>query len=86
MEGIEVFFFYDSYHYNLGLIAVAAHLTGIHSAIKMLNSRIRVLHHYLLAMQKGTSISLLYIKLELVKNTYERGKKFLKAKGDEENN
>ncbi|KAK7860097.1 cop9 signalosome complex subunit 6a [Quercus suber] len=32
---------------------VAAHLTGIHSAIKMLNSRIRVLHHYLLAMQKG---------------------------------
>ncbi|CAA0815497.1 COP9 signalosome complex subunit 6a [Striga hermonthica] len=33
---------------------LAAHLTGIHSAIKMLNSRIRVLHHYLLAMQKGT--------------------------------
>ncbi|KAL7248954.1 hypothetical protein ACSBR1_011179 [Camellia fascicularis] len=32
---------------------LAAHLTGIHSAIKMLNSRIRVLHHYLLAMQKG---------------------------------
>lgn len=32
---------------------MAAHLTGIHSAIKMLNSRIRVLHHYLLAMQKG---------------------------------
>ncbi|KAJ7963469.1 COP9 signalosome complex subunit 6a [Quillaja saponaria] len=32
---------------------LAAHLTGIHSAIKMLNSRIRVLHHYLLAVQKG---------------------------------
>uniref|UniRef100_M1C041 EIF3F/CSN6-like C-terminal domain-containing protein n=1 Tax=Solanum tuberosum TaxID=4113 RepID=M1C041_SOLTU len=32
--------------------SVAAHLTGIHSVIKMLNSRIRVLHHYLLAMQK----------------------------------
>ncbi|PON47178.1 JAB1/MPN/MOV34 metalloenzyme [Parasponia andersonii] len=32
---------------------LAAHLTGIHSAIKMLNSRIRVLHHYLLSMQKG---------------------------------
>lgn len=36
---------------------MAAHLTGIHSAIKMLNSRIRVLHHYLLAMQKGTAHS-----------------------------
>ncbi|KAL3364858.1 hypothetical protein AABB24_013562 [Solanum stoloniferum] len=32
---------------------LTAHLTGIHSAIKMLNSRTRVLHHYLLAMQKG---------------------------------
>ncbi|WOG97908.1 hypothetical protein DCAR_0417249 [Daucus carota subsp. sativus] len=32
---------------------LAAHLTGTHSAIKMLNSRIRVLHHYLLAMEKG---------------------------------
>lgn len=32
---------------------LAAHLTGTHSAIKMLNSRIRVLHHYLLAMQTG---------------------------------
>uniref|UniRef100_A0A2P2KXX6 COP9 signalosome complex subunit 6 n=1 Tax=Rhizophora mucronata TaxID=61149 RepID=A0A2P2KXX6_RHIMU len=32
---------------------LAAHLTSIHSAIKMLNSRIRVLHHYLVAMQKG---------------------------------
>ncbi|MBA0632473.1 hypothetical protein Godav_001203, partial [Gossypium davidsonii] len=32
---------------------LAAHLTGIHSAIKMLNSRIRVLHHYLVGMQKG---------------------------------
>ncbi|KAL3643465.1 hypothetical protein CASFOL_014280 [Castilleja foliolosa] len=31
---------------------LAAHLTGTHSAIKMLNSRTRVLHHYLLAMQK----------------------------------
>ncbi|XP_047339253.1 COP9 signalosome complex subunit 6a-like [Impatiens glandulifera] len=32
---------------------LAAHLSGIHSAIKMLNSRIRVLHRYLVAMQKG---------------------------------
>ncbi|GLJ08271.1 hypothetical protein SUGI_0085330 [Cryptomeria japonica] len=32
---------------------LAAHLTGIHSAIKMLNSRIRVLYHFLSAMQKG---------------------------------
>ncbi|XP_020266655.1 COP9 signalosome complex subunit 6a, partial [Asparagus officinalis] len=32
---------------------LAAHLTGIHSAIKMLNSRIRVLHQYLLGMQRG---------------------------------
>ncbi|CAA7062600.1 unnamed protein product [Microthlaspi erraticum] len=32
---------------------LAAHLTGIHSAIKMLNSRIRVLYQYLAAMQKG---------------------------------
>ncbi|CAL9099330.1 unnamed protein product [Musa acuminata var. zebrina] len=32
---------------------LAAHLTGIHSAIKMLNSRIRVVHQYLVAMQKG---------------------------------
>ncbi|KAK4753094.1 hypothetical protein SAY87_021892 [Trapa incisa] len=32
---------------------LAAHLTGMHSAIKMLNSRVRVLHHYLVAMQKG---------------------------------
>ncbi|KAL0750402.1 hypothetical protein Bca101_032405 [Brassica carinata] len=32
---------------------LAAHLTGIHSAIKMLNSRIRVLHQYLAAMEKG---------------------------------
>ncbi|KAL9274129.1 COP9 signalosome complex subunit 6a-like protein [Drosera capensis] len=30
---------------------LAAHLTGIHSAIKMLNSRVRVLFQYLLAMQ-----------------------------------
>jgi len=39
------------------LIAVAAHLTGIHSAIKMLHSRIKVLHHYLVAMQKGMRVS-----------------------------
>ncbi|KAI4366232.1 hypothetical protein MLD38_022131 [Melastoma candidum] len=32
---------------------LAAHLTGIHSAIKMLNSRVGVLHHHLVAMQKG---------------------------------
>ncbi|XP_051135026.1 COP9 signalosome complex subunit 6a-like [Andrographis paniculata] len=31
---------------------LAAQLTGIHSAVKMLNSRIRVLYHYLLSMQK----------------------------------
>ncbi|CAM6034705.1 unnamed protein product [Sphagnum compactum] len=33
--------------------AVAAHLTGMHSAIKMLNSRIRILHHHLVSIQKG---------------------------------
>ena len=33
--------------------AVAAHLTGMHSAIKMLNSRIRVLYHHLVSIQKG---------------------------------
>ncbi|MCL7051220.1 hypothetical protein MKW94_012186, partial [Papaver nudicaule] len=32
---------------------LAAHLTGIHSAIKMLNIRIRVPVQYLVAMQKG---------------------------------
>ena len=32
---------------------LATHLTGIHSAIKMLNNRIRVLHHSLVGMQKG---------------------------------
>jgi COP9 signalosome complex subunit 6 len=32
---------------------LAAHLTGIHSAIKMLSSRIRVLYQYLVAMHKG---------------------------------
>jgi COP9 signalosome complex subunit 6 len=32
---------------------LAAHLTGMHSAIKMLNSRIRVLHHHLVCIQKG---------------------------------
>ncbi|KAM7269760.1 hypothetical protein ACFE04_025257 [Oxalis oulophora] len=36
---------------------LAAHLTGIHSAIKMLNSRIRVLHDYLVAMQKRYELS-----------------------------
>jgi hypothetical protein len=33
-----------------------AMLTGIHSAIKMLNSRVCVIHQYLVAMQKGLSI------------------------------
>ncbi|GJN15831.1 hypothetical protein PR202_gb02774 [Eleusine coracana subsp. coracana] len=37
---------------------LAAHLTGIHSAIKMLNSRVRVIHQYLVAMQKGLYICL----------------------------
>ncbi|KAL3503704.1 hypothetical protein ACH5RR_038153 [Cinchona calisaya] len=32
---------------------LAAHLTGIHSSIEMLNSRIKVLYQHLLAMQKG---------------------------------
>ncbi|CAM6090918.1 unnamed protein product [Calypogeia fissa] len=32
---------------------LAAHLTGMHSAIKMLNSRIKVLHHHLVSIQKG---------------------------------
>lgn len=32
---------------------LAAHLTGVHSAIKMLNSRIRVLHNYLVGMERG---------------------------------
>ncbi|KAH1108706.1 hypothetical protein J1N35_012474 [Gossypium stocksii] len=32
---------------------LAAQLTSLHSAIKMLNSRIRVLHQYLVGMQKG---------------------------------
>ncbi|KAF5190460.1 Cop9 signalosome complex subunit 6a [Thalictrum thalictroides] len=32
---------------------LAAHLTGIHSAIKMLNSRIKVLQYYLLSMRTG---------------------------------
>lgn len=32
---------------------LAAHLTGIHSAVKMLNRRIRVLYQYLLSMQNG---------------------------------
>ncbi|RVW60742.1 COP9 signalosome complex subunit 6b [Vitis vinifera] len=46
---------------------LAAHLTGIHSAIKMLNSRIRVLHHYLLAMQKGVCLFCLFRNLNLFK-------------------
>ncbi|KAH9547612.1 hypothetical protein CY35_11G042800 [Sphagnum magellanicum] len=33
--------------------AMVAHLTGMHSAIKMLNSRIRILHHHLVSIQKG---------------------------------
>lgn len=32
---------------------LAAHLTGIHSAVKMLNCRIRVLHHFLVSIQRG---------------------------------
>eukprot|EP00850_Spirogloea_muscicola_P014911 SM000110S18918 [mRNA] locus=s110:322120:324920:+ [translate_table: standard] len=32
---------------------LAAHLTGMHSAIKMLSSRIRVLHTFLSSVQKG---------------------------------
>eukprot|EP00897_Mesotaenium_endlicherianum_P004806 jgi/Mesen1/4353/ME000022S03643 len=32
---------------------LAAHLTGMHSAIKMLNSRIRALHHLLTSLQSG---------------------------------
>ncbi|KAG9448886.1 hypothetical protein H6P81_008851 [Aristolochia fimbriata] len=32
---------------------LAAHLTGTYSAIKMLNSRVRILHQYLLSMQRG---------------------------------
>ncbi|KAH9572895.1 hypothetical protein CY35_02G175700 [Sphagnum magellanicum] len=32
--------------------AVTAHLTGMHSAIKMLNSRIKILHHHLVSIQK----------------------------------
>ncbi|KAL2609792.1 hypothetical protein R1flu_028365 [Riccia fluitans] len=32
---------------------LAAHLTGIHSAIKMMNSRVKVLHHHLVSIQKG---------------------------------
>ncbi|KAG6514385.1 hypothetical protein ZIOFF_024738 [Zingiber officinale] len=44
---------------------LAAHLTGIHSAIKMLNSRIRIIHQYLVAMQKGrhTGLHLLFMCL-----------------------
>jgi hypothetical protein len=37
---------------------VAAHLTGMHSAIKMLNSRIRVLHDHLVSIQKGMCFTL----------------------------
>ncbi|CAM6033028.1 unnamed protein product [Sphagnum compactum] len=38
---------------NSAATQLAAHLTGMHSAIKMLNSRIRVLHHHLVSIQKG---------------------------------
>jgi COP9 signalosome complex subunit 6 len=37
---------------------LAAHLTGMHSAIKMLNSRIRVLHDHLVSIQKGMCFTL----------------------------
>ncbi|KAH8939757.1 hypothetical protein BDL97_15G053000 [Sphagnum fallax] len=32
---------------------LATHLTGMHIAIKMLNSHIRILHHHLVSIQKG---------------------------------
>lgn len=51
-----IWFWYVYNEGNMILNAVAAHLAGIHSAIKMLNSRIRILHSYLLAMQNGNSI------------------------------
>ncbi|KAH9804594.1 COP9 signalosome complex subunit 6a [Citrus sinensis] len=51
LPSVVVFFNFSDM--NFALTCLAAHLTGIHSAIKMLNSRIRVLHHYLVAMQKG---------------------------------
>lgn len=35
--------------------AVAAHLTGMHSAIKMLNVRIKVLHNLLVSIKRGKS-------------------------------
>lgn len=35
------------------LSTVAAHLSGIHSAVKMLNCRIRVLHNLLISIHKG---------------------------------
>jgi hypothetical protein len=38
--------------------AVAAHLTGMHSAINMLNSHIRILHHHLVSIQKGMWLTL----------------------------
>ncbi|CAI0541008.1 unnamed protein product [Linum tenue] len=53
IDGIPQLIFVNSSYTIESFIAVAAHLTSIHSAIKMLNSRIRVLHHYLVAMQKG---------------------------------
>lgn len=46
---------------------MAAHLAGIHSAIKMLNSRIRILHSYLLAMQNGIFNFLLFVKMFMMK-------------------
>ena len=54
------------------LHAVAAHLTGIHSAIKMLNSRIRVLHHSLVGMQKGICPFLLnVVQIKFIWNACE---------------
>ena len=35
---------------------MAAHLTGIYSAIKMLNGRIKIVYQYLLAVQRGRSV------------------------------
>jgi len=51
---------------------VAAHLTGIHSAIKMLNSRIRVLYQHIVAMQKGIFLlkSPLSVPLQFVNQAF----------------
>jgi COP9 signalosome complex subunit 6 len=42
----------------LGGNAMAAHLIGMHSAIKMLNNRIKILHHHLVSIQKGMWLTL----------------------------